>query len=367
MKTNNSYSSTKPFIQARHEIDSDYHDYSSLMFRADFNPHYNRRLYQTGGYGNQFPEKIYCMLEDASRAGLNNIIAWKSHGRAFCVHDIPGFVELILPKYFKQSKWTSFQRQLNKYGFKRISKGVDTGSYYHELFLRGIPTLSLDIQRKNIKGSDSADFKPDPDFYKMPNVGIFPTIANGAKILTNSITAKTLKRGRINNDCTSLNEREVNFSKCPKIKDSAVSDSTKIVKNTLQSLKKSMSKQVKKYTEADILQDLEMPSIDLASGFFISSDDKVEEVLLKITPDTKNADENNDNFDEMDEHFFTIPNVKVSTHTSIAKTINNNIFTNKDHVVCSEQIYQNSKSDVLEDLEMLSVEELRDLVTFNFL
>jgi hypothetical protein len=41
-----------------------------------------------------------------------------------------------MPLYFRQSKITSFQRQLNLYGFIRITQGLDRGGYYHELFLR---------------------------------------------------------------------------------------------------------------------------------------------------------------------------------------------------------------------------------------
>ena len=53
-----------------------------------------------------------------------------------------------MPKFFKQTKLTSFQRQLNLYGFKRISKGPDNGGYYHPMFLRGQPHLVDQIKRQ---------------------------------------------------------------------------------------------------------------------------------------------------------------------------------------------------------------------------
>lgn len=42
----------------------------------------------------------------------------------------------------------SFQRQLNIYGFTRITSGPDKGSYYHELFLRGKGFLTHRMLRR---------------------------------------------------------------------------------------------------------------------------------------------------------------------------------------------------------------------------
>jgi hypothetical protein len=42
---------------------------------------------------------------------------------------------------------SSFQRQLNLYGFRRVARGQDTGSYYHPQFQRHKPELVADIRR----------------------------------------------------------------------------------------------------------------------------------------------------------------------------------------------------------------------------
>jgi hypothetical protein len=91
-----------------------------------------------------FPFKLHDMLEGLERDGLSHIVHWQPHGRAFLVRKPKAFVEQVIPKYFKQSKLTSFQRQLNLYGFRRISTSVgpDRGAYYHEYFLRGREYLS---------------------------------------------------------------------------------------------------------------------------------------------------------------------------------------------------------------------------------
>ena len=62
----------------------------------------------------------------------------------------------VLPEWFLQHRFESFQRQLNLYGFKRITAGPDKGSCYHELFLRQKPLLADKIQRIRLKGKDLA-------------------------------------------------------------------------------------------------------------------------------------------------------------------------------------------------------------------
>jgi hypothetical protein len=46
---------------------------------------------------------------------------------SFVVHKRKTFVECVMPVYFRMSKFVSFQRQLNLYGFNRITKGQDKG------------------------------------------------------------------------------------------------------------------------------------------------------------------------------------------------------------------------------------------------
>jgi HSF-type DNA-binding len=52
----------------------------------------------------------------------------------------------LLSSYFQHSKFTSFQRQLNLYGFCRIRSGQDKGGYYHLSFVMGRPELTYGIK-----------------------------------------------------------------------------------------------------------------------------------------------------------------------------------------------------------------------------
>jgi hypothetical protein len=91
-----------------------------------------------------FPQTLMELLSSEDP----DIVTWLPSGKAFIVRSPKKFVETVLPRFFKQTKITSFQRQLNMYGFRRIADGSEMGAYRHELFLRDKPHLCNTIQRK---------------------------------------------------------------------------------------------------------------------------------------------------------------------------------------------------------------------------
>ena len=83
-----------------------------------------------------FPTKLFQMLEDAEQSGHSSIVSWSADGLSFRVHDSRLFVSHVMPQYFRQSRYKSFQRQLHLYGFTRISQGNEKGSCFHHSFVR---------------------------------------------------------------------------------------------------------------------------------------------------------------------------------------------------------------------------------------
>eukprot|EP00934_Nitzschia_sp_Nitz4_P003612 Nitzschia sp. Nitz4//scaffold209_size42451//16503//17203//NITZ4_007357-RA/size42451-snap-gene-0.48-mRNA-1//-1//CDS//3329541697//3602//frame0 len=84
-----------------------------------------------------FPFMIYDLLEGAYMLGIEEIVSWNADGQSFQVHDREKFTTQVLPRAFKQTRFKSFQRQLNLYFFQRIRVGPLRGSYAHRNFRRG--------------------------------------------------------------------------------------------------------------------------------------------------------------------------------------------------------------------------------------
>jgi hypothetical protein len=90
---------------------------------------------------------LYRLLAEAERKESTHIVSFTPDQKAFMIHDRDAFMNDVAPKYFRQSRFTSFVRQLNLYGFGRLSYGPNRGAFAHPQFIRGRPELVDDIQR----------------------------------------------------------------------------------------------------------------------------------------------------------------------------------------------------------------------------
>ena len=79
-----------------------------------------------------FPMRLHRLLQDATKFGFEDIICWQPGGKSFKVNHPERFAAEIMTNYFvRQTKYKSFQRQINTYGFRRIEKGPLKGGYIH--------------------------------------------------------------------------------------------------------------------------------------------------------------------------------------------------------------------------------------------
>mmetsp|Transcript_3937 Transcript_3937/g.10395 ORF Transcript_3937/g.10395 Transcript_3937/m.10395 type:complete len:280 (-) Transcript_3937:2382-3221(-) len=102
------------------------------------------------GSESQFPGKLHDMMEFISREGLEDVVTWVNGGTGFVVVDSDKLVEL-LPRFFSQTKYRSFQRQLNMWHFQRILDGPHRGGWKHPYFLQNKRSLCRYMSRDLMK------------------------------------------------------------------------------------------------------------------------------------------------------------------------------------------------------------------------
>ena len=143
-----------------------YKDYASV--RGNDLPELPSNALSKRGAKVPFHQKLHALLDDNP---FEDIISWQPHGRSFSIHKPDRFVAEVMPNYFKQSKFSSFLRQLNLYSFTRQrALGPDKGGYYHKFFLRGRGDLCSYLTRMAVKGPVLRYIiktGPEPNFYVM--------------------------------------------------------------------------------------------------------------------------------------------------------------------------------------------------------
>ena len=108
----------------------------------------------------EFVRKMYNLISDPAE---HQYIRWASNGDSFIIINQNDFAREILPRFFKHCNYSSFVRQLNKYGFHKIRNSPETKDlsssaweFYHAYFRRDYPQYLVNVKRKNDKISSSS-------------------------------------------------------------------------------------------------------------------------------------------------------------------------------------------------------------------
>ncbi|CAG9855498.1 unnamed protein product [Phyllotreta striolata] len=100
-----------------------------------------------------FLGKLWKMVNDPN---TDHLICWSQAGNSFIIQNQAQFWYELLPLYYKHNNMSSFVRQLNMYGFHKIST-IENGTmdadkdeiqFFHKYFQKDQPELLRNIKRK---------------------------------------------------------------------------------------------------------------------------------------------------------------------------------------------------------------------------
>ncbi|XP_047985519.1 zinc finger protein 423 homolog isoform X4 [Leguminivora glycinivorella] len=112
-----------------------------------------RSVVEIGASVPAFLGKLWKLVNDTEN---NHLISWSPGGKTFVIKNQADFARELLPLYYKHNNMASFIRQLNMYGFHKITSVENGGLRYekdeiefsHPCFMRGHSYLLEHIKRK---------------------------------------------------------------------------------------------------------------------------------------------------------------------------------------------------------------------------
>ncbi|KAI3471609.1 hypothetical protein Pfo_028259 [Paulownia fortunei] len=87
--------------------------------------------------------KTYMLVEDPA---TDEVISWNGDGTAFVVWQPAEFARDLLPTLFKHSNFSSFVRQLNTYGFRKVA--TNRWEFSNDMFRKGERDQLCEIRRR---------------------------------------------------------------------------------------------------------------------------------------------------------------------------------------------------------------------------
>ncbi|KAL9241564.1 hypothetical protein vseg_015665 [Gypsophila vaccaria] len=98
-----------------------------------------------------FLMKTYELVDDKT---TDEVISWGNDGNTFVVWKTAEFAKDLLPLFFKHNNFSSFVRQLNTYGFRKIVP--DKWEFSNDFFKRDDKSLLTEIRRRKTTPASKA-------------------------------------------------------------------------------------------------------------------------------------------------------------------------------------------------------------------
>lgn len=94
-------------------------------------------------------------MEDPENEG---IICWNLNNSQIQIQNLKKFEEKILIKHFRHNKISSFIRQLNLYGFRKI-RSVEFLTFTHTMLERGLGLKAISSKKRRNEKSEEGTFE----------------------------------------------------------------------------------------------------------------------------------------------------------------------------------------------------------------
>lgn len=132
-------------------------------------------------------QQLMSLMRFAEQEGKDDAeycIAWLPEGKSFVIRNPDEFSRNLVPKFFKQTKFSSFTRKLYRWGFRQINRGIgpdDPIIFGNEFFDRDNEALMSKMRSITAAGTRKAEQRPNFNYLKRPHEGMYDMVGSDSK------------------------------------------------------------------------------------------------------------------------------------------------------------------------------------------